>query len=99
MSASVTWLTPSCCTSSKAHADPCRPGQSTSMRIRRKSPDGGYRTGTKRAKGNYIRPPVKQADLTREGLLRAGPELSPAQGYRATTPSDIARHAGVAEGA
>ena len=42
---------------------------------------------------------MKQADLTRERLLRAGLELFTAQGYRATTTSDIARHAGVAEGA
>lgn len=42
---------------------------------------------------------MKQADLTRERLLRAGLELFTAQGYGATTTSDIARHAGVAEGA
>jgi AcrR family transcriptional regulator len=41
---------------------------------------------------------VKQADLTRERLLRAGLELFTAQGFRTTTTSDIARHAGVAEG-
>lgn len=42
---------------------------------------------------------MKQADLTRERLQRAGLELFTAYGYRATTTSDIARHAGVAEGA
>lgn len=42
---------------------------------------------------------MKQADLTRERLLRAGLALFTAQGYRGTTTSDIARHAGVAEGA
>ena len=42
---------------------------------------------------------MKQADLTRERLRRAGLELFTAQGYRTTTTSDIARHAGVAEGA
>ncbi|HET9708039.1 MAG TPA: TetR/AcrR family transcriptional regulator [Gemmatimonadales bacterium] len=42
---------------------------------------------------------MKQAELTRERLLRAGLELFTAQGYRGTSTSDIARHAGVAEGA
>lgn len=42
---------------------------------------------------------MKQAELTRERLLRAGLELFTAQGYREATTGDIARHAGVAEGA
>lgn len=41
---------------------------------------------------------MKQADLTRERLVRAGLELFTAQGYRSTTTGELARHAGVAEG-
>ena len=41
---------------------------------------------------------MKQADLTRQRIMRASLELFAAQGYQATTTPDIARHAGLAEG-
>jgi AcrR family transcriptional regulator len=41
---------------------------------------------------------VKQADLTRQRLVRAALELFTAQGYHATTTPAIARKAGIAEG-
>ena len=41
---------------------------------------------------------MKQADLTRQRLLRAGLELFTTRGYHATTTLLIARQAGMAEG-
>jgi AcrR family transcriptional regulator len=41
---------------------------------------------------------VKQADLTRQRLVRAALELFTAQGYHPTTTPAIARKAGIAEG-
>lgn len=42
--------------------------------------------------------PMRQADLTRQRLVRAALELFTAQGYHVTTTPDIAKKAGVAEG-
>lgn len=41
---------------------------------------------------------MKQADLTRQRLVRAALELFTTQGYHPTTTPQIARHAGIAEG-
>jgi AcrR family transcriptional regulator len=41
---------------------------------------------------------VKQADLTRQRLVRAALELFTTQGYHTTTTPQIARNAGIAEG-
>src|SRR5690349_22466806 len=70
------------------------------------NPSGGNLAGTE-SRRNPLRPrpadaldspPMTQADLTRQRLVRAALELFTSQGYHETTTPEIAKKAGVAEG-
>src|SRR5690349_22424725 len=70
------------------------------------NPSGGNLAGTE-SRRNPLRPrpadaldspPMTQADLTRQRLVRAALELFTSQGYHETTTPQIAKKAGVAEG-